>query len=417
MQIKTLLNHVEKNKSFVYKEVRLVTEDGKERIEVDIEARGNGKPICSGCGLPGVGYDRLKTRRFYYVPVWGIAVVFLYAMRRVNCPECGIIVERVPWAEGKSPVTKSYAWYLAMWARRLSWREVAKYFGTSWDTVYEAVKWAVSYGIEHRDLSGIRAIGIDEVAMWKGHKYMTVVYQIDKNRRRLLWIGKNRTKTTLKQFFSWFGEERTKSLRYVCSDMWDPYLKVVKEKAKGVIHILDRYHIVAKMNEGLDKVRREEARKLKKEGKDPLLKDSRWCILKRPKNLTAKQRSTLKELLSMNLKTAKAYLLKEEFQHFWDYVSSVWAEKFLDAWCFRTMRSRIEPMKEIARSLREHKPLLLNWFKAKGEVSTGAVEGFNNKIKVTARKSYGFKSIDVLTYALYHVLGDLPMPPITHKFC
>lgn len=417
MLVKTLLNYVEKHKSFVYKDVRLVTDDGQERIEVDIEPRSNGKPLCSDCGQPGSGYDRLETRRFDYVPLWGIAVVFLYAMRRVNCAYCGVKVEQIPWAEGKSPVTKSYAWFLAAWARRMSWKEVAACFGSSWETVYRAVVWAVSYGLEHRDLSGVKAIGVDEVAMRAGHKYMTVVYQLDAGCRRLLWIGNDRTERTLNLFFFWFGKERSAAIRYVCSDMWKPYLNVVKEKAKGAAHILDRFHIVANMNKALDTVRRQEAARLKKGGKEPVLKNSRWCILKRRENLTAKQGTKLRDLVSMNLKTVRAYLLKEEFQHFWDYTRAAWAAKFLDRWCTKTMRSRIEPMKQIARSLRNHKPLILNWFKAKGEVSTGAVEGFNNKIKTTARKSYGFKSDNVMIYALYHVLGALPMPPVTHRFC
>lgn len=417
MLIKTLLNHVEKHKSFVYKDVRLVTGDGRERIEVDIEPRSNGAALCSGCGQPGAGYDRLETRRFDYVPLWGIAVVFLYAMRRVSCPRCGVVVEQVPWAEGKSPMTKSYAWFLAMWARRLSWKEVAACFGTSWDTVYQAVAMAVSYGMEHRDLSGIKAIGIDEVSMHAGHNYMTVVYQLDNGCRRLLWIGKDRTETTLRQFFTWLGKERTAAIQYVCSDMWKPYRNVIAQKAKQAVHILDRYHIVANMNKALDKVRRQETKRLKGEGKAPVLKNTRWCILKRRKNLTKNQKGTLRELLVMNLTTVRAYILKEEFNHFWDYTSSTWAGKFLDAWCSKTMRSRIEPMKEVARSLRNHKPLILNWFKAKGEVSTGAVEGFNNKIKTTARKSYGFRSDNVMIVALYHVLGDLPLPPVTHRFC
>lgn len=417
MLIKTLLNHVEKHKSFVYKDVRLAGTVGCEHIEVDIEPRSNGKPLCSGCGRPGPAYDRLETRRFSYVPLWGIAVFFLYAMRRVACPVCGVRVEQVPWADGKSPITKSYAWFLAVWARRLSWKEVAACFGTSWDTVYRSVAWVVSYGLEHRDLSGVTAIGIDEVAMHAGHKYMTVVYQLDKGCRRLLWIGKDRTERTLKNFFFWFGEKRTATIRYVCSDMWKPYLKVVKEKAKQAVHILDRFHIVANMNKALDTVRRQEAARLKKAGREPILKNSRWCILKRPRNLTEKQETKLSELVKMNLKTMRAYLLKEEFQHFWDYSRAAWAGKFLDRWCAKTMRSRIEPMKAAARSLRSHRELILNWFRAKGEVSTGAVEGFNNKIKTTARKSYGFKSDNVLIFALYHVLGDLPLPPVTHRFC
>jgi transposase len=258
---------------------------------------------------------------------------------------------------------------------------------------------------------------VDEVAYRKGHKYLTVVYQIDQGCRRLLWIGRERTEETLRGFFGWFGEARSGAIRFVCSDMWKPYLNVIKEKAKNALNILDRFHIAAKMNEALDEVRREEARRLKEEGYEPVLKNTRWCILKRTENLTKRQCATLKELLGMNLKTVKAYLMKEDFHQFWEYTYPGNAGRFLDAWCKRVMTSRIEPMKKMVWSLRSHRELILNWFRARGEISNGAVEGLNNKIKTTARKSYGFKSVEVLEVALYHTLGNLPLPPVTHRFC
>ena len=119
----------------------------------------------------------------------------------------------------------------------------------------------------------------------------------------------------------------------------------------------------------------------------------------------------------MNLKTVRAYLLKEDLQRFWSYQTAGWAGRFLDQWCQRTMRSRLEPMKKVALMLRSHRPLLLNWFKVRGRLALGAVEGFNNKAKLTSRKAYGYRSFDVLKISLYHTLGDLPEPEFTHKFC
>ncbi len=155
--------------------------DGTSRptIEVSIRPRTNGRPICSGCHQVRPGYDQLPERRFEFVPLWGIAVYFLYAMRRVECPTCGVKVERVPWADGKSSLTTSFQWFLAGWAKRMCWKDVATAFHVGWDRVYTAVKHAVSWGLEHRDLEGIEAIGVDEVQWHRGHKYQTVVYQLD----------------------------------------------------------------------------------------------------------------------------------------------------------------------------------------------------------------------------------------------
>lgn len=418
MLIKTILNRVEKYKSFVYGSVNWDESGGRQALVVDIVPRANGRPICSECGQPGSIYDTARSPRWFeFVPLWGIPVFFAYCMRRVDCLRCQrVVVEKVPWAEGKQRLTISYAWFLARWAKRLTWTDVAKVFQTSWGTVYRAVAMAVEWGIKHRDLSGITAIGVDEVLFHRGHRYLTVVYQVNQGCKRLLWVGKERTAKTLLRFFRWFGTERTATLAFICSDMWKPYLKVIARKASHALNVLDRFHIVAKMNKSLDKVRAKEAKAMVVDGYEPVLKYSRWCFLKRPENLTDKQDLKLKELLRYNIKSVRAYLLKEDFQRFWNYVSTTWAEKFLHRWCTKAMRSRIEPIKEIARSLRKHKPLIMNWFKARGEISLGAVEGLNNKEKVVMRKSYGFKSFKIAEIALYHTLGKLPEPARTHRF-
>lgn len=420
MQLKTILNFVQPCKSFVYKKVRFVKDESGRpvEIEIDVEPRKNSRAVCSVCGGKWSGYDReQKTRRFEFIPLWGIAVFFVYRLRRVNCPRCGVKVERVPWAEGKSRLTTAYRWFLAKWAKRLSWRETAVSFHTSWENVFRSVKMAVLWGLEHRSLAGIEAIGVDEIQWQKGHRYLTLVYQIEDGLKRLLYVAQDRTEESLRGFFTSLGEEAKGSIRFVCSDMWQAYLNVIAEQVGHAIHVLDRFHIMKKMNAGIDSVRREEAGKLKREGYEPVLKHSRWCLLKRRENLTEKQTVKLQELLQYNLKSVRSHLMREDFQRFWEYVSPTWAGKFLDEWCSRTLRSRIEPMKKVARSLREHRDLILNWFRARGTVSGGAVEGLNNKTKLTIRKAYGFRTYNAVETALYHTIGDLPEPEFTHKFC
>jgi transposase len=338
-------------------------------------------------------------------------------MRRLDCSKCGVVVEAVPWANGKERTTIAYQWFLATWAKRMSWKAVSQAFGSSWDTVYRAVKMAVKWGIAHRNLDNVHSIGIDEVLWQRGYKFLTVVYQIDEGARRLLWVGQDRKVKTLLKFFRYFGQQRCAQLRFVCSDMWKPYLKVIARKAHQAIHVLDRFHIVAHMNKAIDEVRAKEARRMKSDGYEPVLKGTRFCLLKRPENLSEHQEIKLAELVKYNLRTVRAYLLKEQFQAFWKYSSPAWAAKFLDAWCTRVMRSQLEPMKKIARMLRRHRPLILNWFRAKGAISAAATEGLNNKLKLTLRKSYGFRGFKVAEIALYHTLGDLPEPDFPHKFC
>lgn len=415
LQLKTLLNFKENYPGFVYHDIRLNTKADSQRVEVTVKTRKGSKGICSGCGEKRPGYDRLTQREFIHVPIWGLIVVLLYCMRRVSCPTCGIVVESVPWSDGKSPLTKGYAWFLSEWAKLLSMQEVARQFKSTWHHVFTAVSMAVAWGRERMDLSNITAIGIDEIHWAKG-SFMALVYQIDNHCKRLLWCGEKRTEQTINDFFRWFGKDRCLLLKFVCSDMWKPYLKAISQYAKNALNILDRFHISQKLSEAIDKVRTAETKVLVDQGKEVILKHSRWALLKNPEKLTDKQRIKLDDLLSCNLKTIRAYLLKEHFKNFWEYTSGTWAGKFLDDWCTQVMRSRLEPMKKVAKTIRSHKQLILNWFEAKNEISLGAVEGQNNKAKVVIRKSYGFKTAEILQISLYHKLGKLPVPKLAHKY-
>jgi len=418
MLVKTILNSIEKFKSFIFSKVYYEATYGKERVViVDVIGRKNSKGECPKCGKRCSTYDTQPYRDYEYVPLWGIKVFFRYAPRRTNCKEHGIHVEKLPWSDGKEQLTKTYKLFLAKWAKRLSWKETARIFGTSWESVYRSIKWVVDYGLEYRDWDNVKQIGVDEIAVFKGHKYLTCVYQLCNGVRRLLWCGKDRTTKTITQFFDEFGKERSEKLEFVMSDMWRPYLNVIKKRAKNAINILDRFHIMKKFNIALDEVRRKEVKALNKKDKKNALINSRWLLLKKPTNLTEKQTARLSQLLKINLSSVKAYLMREDFQRFWAYKTKTWAEKFLKDWITRTMKSKLDPMKKVAKMLRRHKKLILNWFLANGQMSSGAVEGLNNKAKLAIRKAYGFRTLTCLQVALYHQLGQLKEPPVTHRFC
>jgi transposase len=371
MRIQTILNRVEKFKSFVYGEASLEEHDDGPALVVQVGPRKNSRPFCSGCGRRGPVYDRLEERRFEFVPLWGILVFLAYRMRRVDCKRCGVTVEMVPWCDGKNQLTTRYRWYLATWAKRLSWSEVGTIFRTSWDSVCRAVEHAVDWGLAHRDLSELTAVGVDEIAWARGHTYLTLLYDIGGETKRLLAVAEQRTEASLRSCLESLGEQVCLRVKHVCSDMWRPYLNVIGEKLGHAIHVLDRFHVMQQFGTALDEIRAEEAKRLVRDGYEPVLKKSRWCFLKRPENLTDKQTVKLSDLLKYNLRTVRAYLLREEFQRVWEYKSARWAAKFLDEWTGRVMRSRLEPMKKIARSIRAHRPLILNWFRARGQVFRG----------------------------------------------
>lgn len=421
MHLRTVFNHVYSHKGFVYGEERLDRQTNT--VTIEMRARANSRPRCSACGHQGTTYDHLPSRSFDLIPIMSLAVVMVYAMRRVNCRHCQrIVVESVPWSiGGKSRLTTAFAHHLAGWARLLSWKEVGRRCGTGWDSVASAVQWMVEFGLRHRSLDGITAIGVDEIQYHKGHEYLTLVYQINDGCRRLLWIGKKRTMSTFHGFFDMLGPNRCKELAFICSDMWKAYLTVIARRAPNALNILDRFHIQAKLSLAVDDTRRDEVAQLRQAGQPAYLKNSRWIWLKHRKRLKPKGRSWLKDLMARNLTTVKAYLLKERFSDLWKYQSPTWAANFLKQWCNDVMRHRSLPrMKTFVKTIRAHEDLILNFFRARnaghGSFSSGIVEGFNNKAKLCIRKSYGFRSDKLREVALFHALGKLPEPEATHRF-
>ena len=209
------------------------------------------------------------------------------------------------------------------------------------------------------------------------------------------------------------------SLQYVCSDMWKPYLKVLAEQASQALHVLDRFHIAQHLNQAVDEVRRAESNRLRAHSRQEAqkLKHMRWPLLRKGSRVRGKARQKLQALVTSKLATARAWQLKDAFGHFWKYWSVLWAGGFLDVWCERAMRSRLEPMQKMARMLRAHEQLLMNWFCARGELSSAAVEGLNNKCRVVTRRSYGFRTYKGIELAMYHTLGRLPEPETAHRFC
>jgi hypothetical protein len=192
MELITILNRCHRFRGFVYEHARFSAD--KKSIEVVVRPRKGSAAVCSRCHQQASGYDQLAEQRFEFIPLWGFFVCLLYAMRRVECRRCGVVaVEEVPWGDGKRTLTKAYMLFLARWARRLSWKETAEAFRTSWDKVLDAVEHVVTWGLEHRTLGQIDANGVDEIQYAKGHKYLTLVYQIDIGITRLLWVGRERT--------------------------------------------------------------------------------------------------------------------------------------------------------------------------------------------------------------------------------
>jgi len=424
LTVKTLFRHVQDLAGFVVKSVQECFEGKEPHIVLTLDAHRNYKRRCSCCGMPGRVHDKLPERLWQYVPIWNIKVYLRYAPRRVICPRQGApTVELMHWNIGKSPYARSYKLYLARWARLLSWKKTAEMCNSSWDAVFRSVKWVVEWGLEHRELSGVTALGVDEIHWGRGkksEKFLTLIYQIDSGSRRLLHVGVRRTQATLREGLGILEAQHTgflDSIRVVCSDMWKPYLKVIASMCANAINVLDPFHIAKHLNAAVDEVRRGEQSRLRTKEERARAKGGRFLLLKRSTKVRGKARAKLNAVLASLGATSRAWELKESFRRFWLYRSPTWAAAYLKAWTTRAMRSRLEPMKKVARMLRSHEELLLNYFRAKRQYNSGVVEGLNNKARVSLAHGYGHRSSEILKLVLYHALAELPEPPSKHKFC
>jgi len=384
----------------------------EEGIEVELDIRRRWKQRCGTCGTFGRVRDRLKPRRWKHVPLWGIPVTLKFAPARVTCATCGEVrVAAMPWCQGKCRLSVGLIWLLAAWCKLLAWDQVAKLFGVHWNTVATAVRQAVAYGLEHREIGGVLYIGIDELSRRKGHVYVTNVY--DLTTRKLLWSGEGRSQATLRAFFEEYGSDLQQTVKGVCCDMWQPYIDMIKEHLPEATMVFDKFHVIQHLLQAVDQVRRDEARELKKKNPE-LLKRTRYIWLKNPENLTDKQRARLGHLEKLNLRSNRAYLLKESFRELWNYRHKGWARRFLKKWFWWATHSRLKPMRDFAWMLRRHEEGILAYFDER--ISNGAVEGMNNKAKVVSHRCYGFRTAATYITALYHCLGDLPEPQLVHRF-
>lgn len=387
-------------------------EQSTENIVITLDTIKRRNLPCGNCNKRAKVVDRVRNERtFLHVPLWGIAVFLRYWPRRVNCPDCGIRREQLPWADGKEQITKQLSVTIALWTKLLAVDVVAKMFGVHWNTVYAAVRKAVSYGLAHRKFGTLLYIGIDEIARKKGHHYMTQIYDLEK--KQLLWNGKDRKEETLRAFFQAHGEQLRTTVVGVCCDMWAPYIKLIREYLPNAVLVFDRFHLVRHLLKAVDTVRKEEVRELKKTNPD-LLKGSKYVFLKNPENLTDMQRERLSRIEKLNLRINRAYLLKEEFKELYRYHSRAWAEKFLIRWSRRVMYSRLQPLKKFVRLLRKHWDGVLAWVTL--PLSNGAVEGMNNNAKVISHRARGFATYETFACMLMHCMADLPTQELSHSF-
>lgn len=350
--------------------------------------QGPAKLRCSACGSARLVSRGRVDRRFRTVPIGGRAVFLDLAVPRVECRDCGDVRQvEVGFADARRSFTRAFERYALELGRRMTIRDVARHLGVGWDMIKEIQKRDLTRRFAEPDLRGLRRIAIDEIAVAKGRRYMTIVLDLDSG--AVVFAGDGKGGDALDPFWKRLGRLRTR-IEAVAMDLSPAYRKAVVENLPKARIVFDRFHVVKLFNDKLSDLRRSLHRRAAADEKR-VLKGTRWLLLKRAEDLdeARDERTRLEEALTLNRPLATAYYLKEELRLFWEQPGRRFAKAFLDGWIRRAEASGVAQLEQMARTLDSHRDGLLAYYDA--FITSGPLEGTNNKIKTMKRQAYGFR--------------------------
>lgn len=387
---------------------KIDVDESNESIALELKYRKSLKLKCPECGAVNNGhiYDHSK-RQWRHKDFYEYATVLKAEVPRIHCNKCGkVSMINVPWSNKMMRITFGLERLLVNACILMPISDVCKLYRVSYYTVVKALERKVNEFRDAKRYDSVTVLGFDEIAMKKGHEYLTIVYDLIKS--EVIWIGRNRGYTTVKQFVEWFGLERFKSVETICCDMWDPFIKAILEYHDRSKIVFDKFHIKKHLNEAVDKVRKIENRELSKEGNFDL-KSTKYIWLKNPGNLTANQQITFGELRKKKYKSLKAYEYKELFNKFWAYAYEGCAERFFKDWYQSVTHSNLQPMIRVAKMIKRYFYGVISYVKR--PVTNARSEGINTKIRVFTRRAFGYKTYDMLKNMIFLGCGGLNINP------
>ncbi|MDP1815341.1 MAG: ISL3 family transposase [Leadbetterella sp.] len=344
---------------------------------------------CSGCGQVCFWSWDCRETRIRDLSAFKLKTYLLISKHRTNCPDCGVKIERLDFVDPYSRCTNRFEEFVARLSRISSLKQIARLLELNWKTVKAIDKKYLEKQFAIPDYEGLRLLAVDEIASHKGYHFFTVV--MDLERTRVVWVGKDRKKETLDQFFKELGQERINLIEAVACDMWDPYIASIKENAPDAKIVFDKFHVIKNYSQVIDKVRNIEFKKAVCEKKEAI-KGTKYLLLKNKDKLKKDQKEQLKTLLKLNENINITYILKDALKRLWSYKSHYWANRFLDSWIKMAKASNILPLIKFTQMLSNYRYGLINH--CYYPISTGPLEGMNNKIKVIKRIAYGFHDDD-----------------------
>ncbi|MBJ6751837.1 ISL3 family transposase [Geomonas anaerohicana] len=378
----------------------------QKRIEVELVPLQRKEMLCPACGGQCKGVHETIKRTVRDLPILDAQTYLIVHRRRFLCPQCGPILEGLPWLGKYSRVTKRLADSVARLCGVLAVKHVAELFGLSWGQVKDIDKRYLEQRFGTVDLSGVEVIGMDEFALHKGHRYATVI--VEPYRKEVLFVAKGRGRESIRPFFEKLGHDGCSRLKAAVMDMNGAYEEEVKANCPQAAIVYDLFHVVAKYSrEVLDRVRNAEADRLKDDKKArKVIRTSRWLLLRNRLNLKGDAMLRLQELLDANQNLLTVYLLKDDLKQLWRFKRTEEAELFWEQWYRRAIESKIPQLELFANRLQVYLQGILNhclW-----HLHTGILEGINNKIKVIKRMAYGFRDHDYFFLKIRAAFPGIP---------
>ena len=381
-------------------------------VHVYLTHEDNREWACAECGVLCPLYDHQPERQWRHLDTCQYRTILHAEPPRSQCPEHGVRVVKLSWAEASSRFTALFEGLAIAWLKHASQKAVGEQLRLSWDEIHGIMERAVERGLARRQAEEIPYLGVDEKAFRKGHKYLTLVN--DLTRSRVLYVAEDREQSSLDGFWPTITAEQQASIEAVALDMWDPYVASVRghlPKAEEKM-VFDKFHIAKHLGEAVDRVRRREHKVLKAEG-DERLKGTKYDWLRNPASLEGEQKREFAELRKSELKTARAWALKETAMDLYDYVYEKPARRHFHWWYNWAVRSRLQPMKEVAAMLKRRFENIITYLRHR--ITNAASESLNAKIQWIKYTARGFRNKQNFINAIYFHCGSLDLAPSPTK--
>jgi len=382
----------------------------QEEVEVFVEAKAGSRLACPECSRDCGVHDR-RERRWRHLDSCEFRTTIVAQVPRVRCSEHGVRQVVVPWGEPGSRFTSAFEAFAIGWLLEAPVSAVARRIRLSWDQVDGIMQRAVQRGLERRELDAPERFAVDETSFQKRHEYVTVVS--DPSTSNVLYVADDRKKESLEGFFDLFEPSELMRIKAVSMDMWQPYISVVEwnlHRAEEKI-CFDKFHVAMHLGNAVDKVRRQEQRALLGQG-DRSLVGTKYTWLRNPEKMKAGARGFFERMKTVAIRTARAWAIKEHAMGLWHYTSRTWARKAWKAWLSWAMRSKLEPVRRVARMVRDHLEGIINAIVL--NATNAGAESINSKIKRVKRMACGFRNRERFRNAIYFHAGGLDLMPASH---